>query len=67
VHELGEGIAPAWVSWSGIVLLLGGAVWGHRVRLASRRSRPSHGHDAAGRSGRYRDPVSAALDIGPAS
>jgi hypothetical protein len=42
VHQMGEQTAPPWLSWSGIVLLLGGVVWGHRTRFAFRRSSPSH-------------------------
>lgn len=40
IHAMGEQSAPPWSSWCGIVLLLGGAVWGHRIRLALRRSSP---------------------------
>lgn len=52
VHVIGENVGMARLSWLGVALLLGGAIWGHRAASARRR-----GRDAlpAARSGELRE------------
>lgn len=76
LHMFGEDAGPSRLSWLGVTLLLGGAVWGHRVRLQRRRGRPrplvaqpGEVHDAVGSGGGFvgvRRPAHA-MDAAPRS